>query len=397
MPQQRAPRAAAVVVGLPPLLLLLAQGAPRATRSTDPDKQPATRGQDAQRCAYALLPERVQLLGSPAGWMGLAHDGSLMTRDKATLLDWSLDLFSWAQPSVRMYSGSELLYKSEVVKEPSDLGGAWLDLWNGPRLRRVVALKDCDGVVMYVIRVRRGEAHEQAGDGILDHSLNCDYEIYNQDGEIIAMSTCNSDSDAADQMRFLDAQGSIITVAQSPVIEGGYIPFQLSDYYGPKVPWHVPVEGEKDTRHVPGFLQPWDIWFVDGEPGHPSNSSLLLAQNRWVVVAAIVDRALRDAWEEAGWSSYLAGYVYFAGVAARAGALALLGALLLRAFGMLHVLTFPQVHPSTMARHASVVAKPKKAPVAGGGGGAYGAFAAAPLSVVDGDSPVAVLDGQAFY
>lgn len=369
-------RAAIAVVGLPPWLLLLAQGAPRATWSTDPDKQPATRGQDAQRCAYALLPERVQLLGSPAGWMGLVHDGSLMTRDKAILLDWSLDLFSWAQPSVRTSYGSKLLYKSEVVKEASDLGGAWLDLWNWARLRRVVALKDCDGVVMYVFRVRRGEeAHEPAGDGNVDHSHNCDYEIYNQDGEMVAMSTCNSDSDVADQMRFLDFQGNIITVAQSPAIEGGYIPFELSDYYGPKVPWHVPVEGEKDTRHVPGFLRPWDIWFVDGEPGHPSNSSLLLAQNRWVVVAAIVDRALRDAWEETDWSSRPAGYVYFAGVAARAGALALLGALLLWAFGALHAVTFPPVHPSTMTRHASVVARPRKA-------AAYGSFAAAapPLS-----------------
>ncbi|CAK0798963.1 unnamed protein product [Prorocentrum cordatum] len=151
---------------------------------------------------------------------------------------------------------------------------------------------------MYVLRVRRGEDRDPAGDGNVDHTFNCDYEIFNQDGELIAMSTCISDSASADQMRFLDAQGNIITVAQSPAIEGGYIPFQLSDYYGPKVPWHVPAEGEKDTRHVPGFLQPWDIWFVDGEPGHPSNSSLLLAQNRWVVAAAIVDRALRDAWED---------------------------------------------------------------------------------------------------
>jgi len=259
-------------------------------------------------------------------------------------------------------------------------------------LRRVVALRDCDGVVMYVFRVRRGEAHEPAGDGNSDHTLTCDYEIYNQDGEMIAMSTCNSDSDAADQMRFLDVQGSIITVAQSPAIEGGYVPFQLSDYYGPKVPWHVPVEGEKDARHEPGFLRPWDIWFVDGEPGHPSNSSLLLAQNRWVVVAAIVDRALRDVWEETEWSSHLAGYVYFAGVAVRAGALTLLGALLLWAFGALHALTFPPVHPSIMTRHASVVAKPKKAPVVdpgalAAGGGAYGACAAAPLAAT----------GQAFY
>ncbi|CAK0798962.1 unnamed protein product [Prorocentrum cordatum] len=114
MPRGRAPRAAAAVVGLPPLLLLAAQAgadeSPRTPRSSPP---PAART-DAQRCAFALLPERVQLLGDPAGWLGLAHDGSLMTRDKAVLLDWSLDLFSWSQPSVRMYYGSKLLYKSEV-------------------------------------------------------------------------------------------------------------------------------------------------------------------------------------------------------------------------------------------------------------------------------------------
>lgn len=185
--------------------------------------------------------------------------------DSATFLSWNQYSFAWDDTTAYFEVDSKLFFKSEAVLyvDEEHLGMRLPDDINGEF--HVVALRDCDGAMLYVLR-----AHATM------HDL---YEIYNRWGQLVASSS--NGKHFPDQMQFHDENNTPIAVTQSPIVTVEDLEEHIAA---------APVEPL-------GTPEPWEINFVGAQYG--SNSSLALSQNRWVIAAAVQDRAIRDAMREA--------------------------------------------------------------------------------------------------
>lgn len=251
------------------LLLTLAAAAARATvadvpaaKSSLPPRlfygptgQPATAAQDAQSCGgVLLLPARVEVVAKEAGLLRAA--GSWSTEDGATLVTWVQELFGWS-PEVYYSRGSKTLYRAVNVGEDT------------------VDLQDCEGAPMYSLRVRGGTRHYK-------------HEIFNKAGELLATSRYGIAEFFPEQLFFFDPHGGPVAVAQSPML--GRWPMSQA----------VAPEAEQAASEVFSEARPRDstkpqMWQVAFYNASNTNSSLVHAQHRWVVLAAVQDHLLRDA------------------------------------------------------------------------------------------------------
>lgn len=205
----------------------------------------------------------------PPGSFSLS--GVWESKDSATFVTWYQDISRWDNQPVIFSMGAKVLFKAMPLEHTPDrnlklappASGDASD-FDGP-----VALLDCNNVLMYALRVHKRQSHH--------------YEVYNSMGEFLAIG--DTVEHLANHVHFQDEVGQPIAFAQSPAILGEMV---ADD------PWFSASSGAPARRQEgePGALQPWEIWFL---PEHESNSSLALAQHRWVLAAAIQDRALKDA------------------------------------------------------------------------------------------------------
>mmetsp|Transcript_73299 Transcript_73299/g.192168 ORF Transcript_73299/g.192168 Transcript_73299/m.192168 type:complete len:350 (+) Transcript_73299:127-1176(+) len=229
--------------------------APSGVQATGPLRQSSTAAQDSQECGFLLLPERIQL--APTSPTAVERYGVWETLDSASLATWQQPLLRWSVDAEYFSVGPKLFMK--VMHEAPDDNFPGTD---------TVSLRDCADQLMYTLRA--------------DTNTAGTYRIYNRAGEFVARSTYSNPNDDVfkdSQLEFYDSFGQPIAIAHCPQLPG------------PGVDYHLAMVGQKASRGF-GGISPWQVLFLDQAE---SNSSLLLAQNRWVVAAVVQDLALRDA------------------------------------------------------------------------------------------------------
>lgn len=220
-----------------------------------PHGQPATFAQDSLSCGYLLLPAHVTLTTHTAG---LLQRGGVWrsVEGEATLATWEQELFRWRVDKVYYYRGAQMLFKTERQVDEQD---------DGSTVERVV-MQDCESVPMYTLLVRGGTA-----DGRFE------YDVLDREGDVLARARYNTSDYFPDQLFFSDRFGLPVAVAQSPAIH----------------PMAVDWQAHRRSHQPPDYvIKPWEVSFYGAST---TNSSLMLAENRWVIVAAVQDHAIRAA------------------------------------------------------------------------------------------------------
>mmetsp|Transcript_20960 Transcript_20960/g.63688 ORF Transcript_20960/g.63688 Transcript_20960/m.63688 type:complete len:255 (+) Transcript_20960:3-767(+) len=194
------------------------------------------------------------------GWLRpVLRSGLWESTDSATFATCYKGLYPWNRQSTYCFVDTKLLFKSEVVWYKSDLPGAWPNRTHADGAGfDAVILKDCNHAVLYVLVVSPGEPRH--------------YEVYNRDGKLVARTARGEGGKGLEQIRFIDEQGKPIADAERPV-------FHVADQ---------PSDGDTQENSI---VAPWDIRFYDA---FTSRSSLLIAQNRWVLAAAVQDLVFND-------------------------------------------------------------------------------------------------------
>jgi len=217
--------------------------------------QPATRGQDELSCGFLDLPKDFflsQRTNDP-----LAKSGVWESDDGGTFVSWTQDLFAFHYSIVNFFVDSRLLFRAETVDD--DLVQIGRELTMRKKTRKdftVISLKDCDDVLLYTIFEAIAKPHQ--------------IEIYNRADQLVAWS--KNGYSFPDQLHFYDHEEAPIFISQSPMI---------SDSISPS-------SGDAKRSDI----ATWQVEFLQG---YNSNSSLVLPQNRWVLAAAVQERAIRDA------------------------------------------------------------------------------------------------------
>jgi len=183
----------------------------------------------------------------PAGL--LQHGGIWMSTDGATFLTWEQERFRWSPDKVYYYRGAKMLFKTEPNTKENDDGST----------TQIVILQDCESVPMYSLVVRGQEGRFE-------------YDIHDQTGDMVARARYDTAKDFPNQLLFTDRFEMPIAVAESPAITN------LADL----------VEGQH--RPPEYAIRPWQVSFYGATT---TNSSLMLAQNRWVIIAVVQDHAIR--------------------------------------------------------------------------------------------------------
>lgn len=222
-----------------------------------PTGQPATRGQDEQICGFLDLPEDFFLSQRVSDSM--TKSGVWESDAGGTFLTWTQDLFAYKYQTVYFYVDSRLLFKAEVIDNDEIQLGRKLpmrtlkdekDKWT------VIALKDCQDVLLYTLLESNTGRHVA--------------EIYNRADELVAFS--RPGATFPDQIHYFDSEKAPIAISQSPMV---------TDH-------ETPTAGGSHREDVA-------IWEVQYLHGYNSNSSLVIPQYRWVLGAAIQERAIRSA------------------------------------------------------------------------------------------------------
>lgn len=235
--------------------------------------QPATWGQDEQECGMLLLPNRFYV--APKGEAGFLMDrvGTWKTKEGATLAEWTEGLYAWQPESVYVFLGSKLIFKAEPMWQGNDLPEQWpsellqsfFDTWTE---FDTIILRDCRHALLYVVRVLHAEPST--------------YQIYDRAGKLVARAQKGLDVDG--RLVFYDEHDIALAVAQAPLVSDNTAHLLVSNDDGEWVPNEIP----KSTN-----IASWEIWFYDRTGG--STSSLLLAENRYVLAAVTQHRAMKVA------------------------------------------------------------------------------------------------------
>lgn len=220
-----------------------------------PTPQPATRGQDEQECGWLALPENIFM--SPRISDGFAVSGDIESDTGAIFCTWTQDLFAWEYETVYFNVDTKLFVKAERVDEEDELPVE--ERVKIPYGWNAYVFKDCTGVVLYIVREEKKWPHRVT--------------VSNRADQLVAYS--EKAGYFKDQLHFYDDLHAPIAIAQSPMIVEGNPGFIRN--------------GAEDAM---GGIPTWEVMFVSG---YGSNSSLILAQNRWVVALAVQYRAIRGA------------------------------------------------------------------------------------------------------
>jgi hypothetical protein len=221
--------------------------------------QPSTRGQDEGSCGWLDLPERFFMRVKVRE--NMAMKGDWENDSGAQYVEFVQDLFAWQYETVYFYTGSKLFAKTEVI-ENEEVQLPSVKLKNAQENEKnfyTIAVKDCNDVLMYVLREKRTSPYL--------------YEIYNRDDQLVAYSEFGSLH--VDKMYWYDHLKKPIAIAQSPrLLEKIYrlIDDRADPYFG-----NVPT---------------WEIKFLKG---YDPTAIVTIMQNRWVIAAAVQERAIRNA------------------------------------------------------------------------------------------------------
>lgn len=221
--------------------------------------QPSTRGQDEGSCGWLDLPDTFFMRVKVAEHTALKGDWE--NDSGAQFVEWVQDQFAWQFESVYFYTGSKLFMKTEVIQN-EEVQLPSVKLKNAQENAKhvfTIALKDCNDVLMYVLREKRSPPYT--------------YEIYNRDDQLVAYSEFGSLH--VDKMYWFDHLHKPIAVSQSPrLVENVYrvIDDRADPYFG-----NVPT---------------WEVRFLKG---YDPTAIVTIEQNRWVIAAAIQERAIRSA------------------------------------------------------------------------------------------------------
>mmetsp|Transcript_44672 Transcript_44672/g.81532 ORF Transcript_44672/g.81532 Transcript_44672/m.81532 type:complete len:342 (+) Transcript_44672:151-1176(+) len=225
-----------------------------------PTKQPATWGQDMQECGWLSLPRYVQL--APKTTNAFHTVGVWESYHGATFASWSQALWPWSSEDWEMEVGSKVFMLAAAAKttlradQREALADVGMLLPERDGFSVPIVFKDCNGVPIYAVM-----------ENTVDPTV---VEVYNRFGEFVAGS--QSTDKRGDVMKYHDDVGAPLAVAQR--LEARSNGLQQGVFFS--------------YREV----SPWEIQFMDDSW---TNSSLALAQNRWVIAATIQERALEDA------------------------------------------------------------------------------------------------------
>lgn len=242
-----------------------------------PTGQPPSRGQDSQMCAFVELPDDLMLAPKLAD--KFVRHGNWQTVDGAEFADWTQDLFSWSYDLIYLNAAGKMLASLEVIRDvEAQLPGFNVHLTEkkeGPYT--TVAVKDCAGQLLYVFHEHKDSKHN--------------YRIFNRDEKLVAQIV--GGNLFYDQMHIYDDKMVPMAISQSPWI--------VEDSFN----MHIRNRPDAGMGGVPSY----ELRFI---PGYNSNSSMMLPQNRWVIAAAIQERACRNALRFDG--GYPAAYPWFVGL-----------------------------------------------------------------------------------
>lgn len=282
------------------------QAPPVNSSAVTPTGQPPTRGQDSQLCAFVELPDDIML--APQLSDRMVKHGTWQTLDGAQQVSWTQDLFSWDYDTIYLKAMDKVLARMDVITDlEAELPGYNIKLDSkkeGPFT--VIAVKDCADQLLYVFHEHKDVKHN--------------YRIFNRDEELVAQMI--GGALLYDQMHIYDDKMVPFALAQSPTI--------VEDSFNEH------VRNRPDA--VFGGVPTYQLRFV---PGYNSNSSLLLPQNRWVLAAALQERACRNAMRFDG--GYPPAYPWFVGLLGFFG-LVLVGGLLF----LIHMIfrcVYPKFYP----------------------------------------------------
>jgi len=160
------------------------------------------------------------------------------------------------------------------------------------RNKQSVVLQDCQGVPMYTLVVKSIGGRWW----VPNDPERYEYKIYDRERTFLARGRYEKAQAYPRQLFFSDTFGAPIAVAESPTI--GYSPN---------------LYAKKDHREKPAdAIAPWHLAFYGAAA---TNSTLIHAQNRWVVASAVQDHAWREAAQTATVADFRLGFQVLCAIA----------------------------------------------------------------------------------
>jgi len=230
---------------------------PENEDSSRPTRQPPTRGQDMQKCAWYALPEVINLAPVSSDWF--SRTGKWSGKMGAELVNWQQNRFRIDYTNIDYYVDLKPWFHAKVLRNPA-LELRKMRLWlPAPKNKKILPMAtvvylDCENTPMYVSReFDRG-----------------DYEIFNHLGQLVA--TGAPAELVPGQLYFRDDVGIPFAIAGSPTIAEvatGYQEWSQQDHL-------------YDFNH-------WQVWYM---AGFNSVTYLKEAEYRWVIAAVVQEHAI---------------------------------------------------------------------------------------------------------
>jgi|Transcript_96763 hypothetical protein len=229
--------------------------------------QPPTRDQDTGRCAWAALPNVINL--APKDTSFFTRSGRWVNKQDAELGSWVQNRFRMDYTNLDYFVDQKPWFTAQVLKNPAkELENMLIELpapnsirfgLEDPRNWHTVVYKDCENTPMYVSR---------------EIGLNTgNFEIFNQLGQLVA--TGGRSGLVSNQFYFRDPDGAAFAIAGSPSIAEGL--GSLAE----EIDWK--------PDHMSFDFDHWQVWFV---PSFGSSTYLKEPDNRWVIAAVIQEHAI---------------------------------------------------------------------------------------------------------
>lgn len=250
------------------LVAALLSATSASSEESRPTKQPPTRGQDFQRCAWAALPSVINLAPVSSSWF--SRTGKWSGKQGAELVRWEQNRFRIDYTNLDFYVDQKPWFHAKVLRNEElelDQMRIWLPPVNKKQSHETtttVVYMDCEGTPMYVSR----EIGNQLGDVRNQAST---YEIFNHLGQLVATGA-PSDVMQPGQLYFKDDAGVAFALAGNPT---------AAQVATGKVEW-LPQRSSYDFDH-------WQVWFMEG---FNSVTYLKEPDHRWVIAAVIQEHAI---------------------------------------------------------------------------------------------------------